>query len=48
MKARLRGLDRFDLQMVVQHAAAIARERAGAKSKEAAALEAFARRKGIL
>jgi hypothetical protein len=48
MKARLGGLDRLDVQMVIQHAAAIAREQGGAKLKEAAVLEASARRKGIL
>lgn len=44
MNARLGGLDRLDAEMVVQHAAAIARQQAGAKMREAAALDAFGRR----
>ena len=47
MNVLLGGLDRMDAEMVVEHAAAIARKRAGAKFKEAAALEAFGRRKGV-
>ena len=46
MNARLCGLDRLDAEMVVAHAAAIAREQAAAKLKEAAALDAFGCRNG--